>query len=83
MKLQDSITRSRLTAVAAVLPLLGTTFLLWLGCASRPENQRAGKFPEELVYVRSIDDIVNGGAIFASPKDSAKPIAVIWIHGWG
>ncbi len=83
MKLQNSITRRRLTAIAAVLPLLGTTFLLWRGCGLRPENQRAGKFPEELVYVRSKDDIVNGGVIFAPPKDSAKPIAVIWIHGWG
>ena len=59
-----------------MLPLLGTTFLLWRGCALRPENQRAGKFPEELVYVRSKDDIVNAGVIFAPPKDSGKPIAV-------
>jgi len=66
-----------------VLTLLGTSFLLWRGCSPRPENQRAGKFPEQLVYVRSKDDIVNGGVIFAPPKDSAKPIAIIWIHGWG
>jgi pimeloyl-ACP methyl ester carboxylesterase len=44
---------------------------------------KAGKFPEELVYVRSEDDIVNGGAIFTPPKDSAKAVAVVWIHGWG
>jgi pimeloyl-ACP methyl ester carboxylesterase len=42
----------------------------------------AGKFPEELVYVRSSDDIVNAGALFTS-KASPKPLAVIWIHGWG
>jgi len=70
-------------AIAPVLALLGTAFLLWQGCAPRPENQKAGKFPEELVYVRSQDDIINGGAIFTSPKDSTKPVAVIWIHGWG
>ena len=77
------MTRRRLITIAAVLTLLGTSFLLWRGCSPRPENQRAGKFPEQLVYVRSKDDIVNGGVIFAPPKDSAKPIAIIWIHGWG
>ena len=77
-------TRRHLTAIAAVLALLGTMFLLWLWWhMPRPEKMTAGKFPEQLVYVRSKDDIVNGGAIFAPPKDSAKPIAVIWIHGWG
>ncbi|MGO8699669.1 MAG: alpha/beta hydrolase [Limisphaerales bacterium] len=43
----------------------------------------AGKFPEQIVYVRSHDDIVSGGAIFTPPTDSAKPVAIIWIHGWG
>ncbi len=43
----------------------------------------AGKFPEQIVYVRSQDDIVDAGAIFTPPKDSAKPIAIIWVHGWG
>ncbi len=49
----------------------------------RPERMNAGKFPEQLVYVRTQDDIVNGGVVFTPPKDSAKPAAVIWIHGWG
>ncbi len=66
-----------------MLAALGTTFLLWRGCTPRAVTVTAGKFPEGLVYVRSKDDIINGGAIFAPPKDSAKPIAVIWIHGWG
>ena len=43
----------------------------------------AGKFPEQIVYVRSQDDIVSGGAVFTAPKDSAKPLAIILIHGWG
>ena len=70
-------------ATLAVLILTAIAFLIWRTSAPRPENQRAGKFPEQLVYVRSKDDIVNGGAIFTPPKDVAKPIAVIWIHGWG
>lgn len=48
-----------------------------------PEKETAGKYPEEFVYVRAEDDIPNGGALFNPPKDSAKSIAIIWIHGWG
>src|SRR5260370_42693169 len=77
------MTRRRLITIAAVLTLLGTSFLLWRRCAPRPENQRAGKFPEQLVYVRSKDNIVNGGVIFSPPKDSVKPIAILWVPGLG
>ncbi len=49
----------------------------------RPLNVTEGKFPEELVYVRTVDGIVDGGARFAPPKNARKPVAVIWIHGWG
>ena len=71
--------RSRVE-IAAVLASLATAFLLSQGCAYQ---EIAGKFPEQLVHVRSEDGIINGGAIFAPPKESAKPIAIIWIHGWG
>ena len=63
--------------------LAAIAFIVWRTSAPRPEDQRAGKFPEQLVYVRSKDDIVNAGAMFAPPKNVAKPIAVLWIHGWG
>jgi pimeloyl-ACP methyl ester carboxylesterase len=43
----------------------------------------AGKHPEELVYVRSKDNVINGGMIFNAPRKLARPIAVIWVHGWG
>jgi pimeloyl-ACP methyl ester carboxylesterase len=73
----------QLTATVAVLALLGTVFLLWQRYAPRAITVTAGKHPEELVYVRSIDDIINGGMIFTAPLNLAKPIAVSWIHGWG
>jgi pimeloyl-ACP methyl ester carboxylesterase len=73
----------QLAATAAVLALLGTALLLWRGRMSRPKRMTAGKFPEEIVYVRSQDGIVSGGAIFTPPRNSAKPVAIIWIHGWG
>jgi pimeloyl-ACP methyl ester carboxylesterase len=70
-----------------VIGLLGvglilTVFLL-VRHNSRPELQAAGKFPEELVYVRSTDDVVSAGVRFAPAKSSAKLLAIIWVHGWG
>lgn len=83
MTQRNWITRPRVGSVAAALALLAATFLVWQRYSRRPENQRAGKFPEQLVYVRSKDDIVSGGAIFTPSREIAKPIAIIWIHGWG
>jgi dienelactone hydrolase len=39
--------------------------------------------PEEFVTVQSKDGIADGGAIFTPPKEKAKPVAIIWINGWG
>jgi len=49
----------------------------------RPENQKPGKFPEQIVYVCSSDDVVSAGVIFSPPQTQSKPLAVIWVHGWG
>jgi pimeloyl-ACP methyl ester carboxylesterase len=49
----------------------------------RPENQKPGKFPEQVVYVRSSDDVVSAGVIFSPPQTQSKRLAVIWVHGWG
>src|SRR3954463_10357703 len=57
--------------------------IVFSGCFSRPESQKPGKFPEQIVYCRTSDDLVNAGVLFAPPKNSTKSIAVIWIHGWG
>jgi pimeloyl-ACP methyl ester carboxylesterase len=75
--------RCQHAVIAAALSILVTSFLLWEGCARRTEKMTAGKFPEQLVYVRSEDGIHNGGVIFSPPTNAAKPSAVIWIHGWG
>jgi pimeloyl-ACP methyl ester carboxylesterase len=76
-------TRRQLTATVAVLALLGTAFLLRQRYAPRAITVTAGKHPEELVYVRSKDDVISGGMIFNAPRNRARPIAVIWVHGWG
>ncbi len=83
MPIKHWAVRSGLTGVAAALLVLGISFVIWQRLGPRPVTVTAGQFPEELVYVRSSDDIVNGGAMFTAAKSSAKPMAVIWIHGWG
>jgi pimeloyl-ACP methyl ester carboxylesterase len=75
--------RRMLLVILGVAILAGAAFLIRLRLAPRPENQKPGKFPEQLVFVRSKDDVVSGGALFTASKDSSQPIAVIWIHGWG
>jgi len=66
-----------------IAALFGAAALAWARYAQPPLLVRSGAFPEEVVYVRSGDDIVNAGIVFAAPKSQAKPVAVIWLHGWG
>src|SRR5260370_35651218 len=66
----------------AVLPRMAIILLFCQGCAHTPKLT-PGKFPEELVRVQAKDGISNGGVIYAPPKNAPKPIAIIWIHGWG
>ncbi len=58
-------------------------FFLGLKMNFHPEDQKPGKFPEQLVYVRSADDVVNGGVLFTSPSSPSRSLAIIWVHGWG
>jgi len=39
--------------------------------------------PEEVVYAMSNDTVFNAGLLFHTKKELAKPIAIIWVHGWG
>ncbi len=78
-----SATRSGLIGIAAALTVLGAAFLIWKHLGPRPVSVTTGQFPEELVYVRSPDDIVNAGVIFTTSKTRARTVAILWIHGWG
>ena len=79
----STTTRRQLIVIAAVLALLGTAFLLWQGNRRSGGRETHGTCLEELVHVQASDGFPNGGVIYHPPKDAAKPIAVIWIHGWG
>jgi len=81
--MSSSTVRSVLIGVCAALVVIGAAFFIWQRLGPRPVTVGIGNFPEQLVYVRSADDVVNGGALFTPPKESAKPVLVLWIHGWG
>jgi pimeloyl-ACP methyl ester carboxylesterase len=81
---QITLRRRQLTAIATAFVLLGTVLSPeQTNTISAAQKETAGKFTEEIVYVQSEDGFTHCGALFAPPKDVAKPIAVIWIHGWG
>lgn len=71
-----------LFGAGAILVALAA-FFLGLRLNFHPEHQKPGKFPEQLVYVRSADDVVDGGVLFTGSNSPAKPLAIIWVHGWG
>ncbi len=72
-----------LFGLLGVILLVVGAFLFGQEVGPHPENQKPGKFLERLVFVRSADDVVNAGVMFAVPKQSSKPLAIIWVHGWG
>src|SRR5947208_1747154 len=74
--------RLALGAVGTILVALAA-FFFGLRMNFHPENQKVGKFPEQLVYVRSADDVVSGGALFTSTSSPLQSLAIIWVHGWG
>lgn len=64
---------TRRLAVSTVATLLTVAVLaaglLWVR-RPRALTLTAGQHPEELVYARSTDDVINGGVIFTAPKRS-------------
>src|SRR5215470_12136446 len=69
--------------VAAAVLIAGAFGAGLLVRPPRPENQKPGKFPEQIVYVRSSDDVMSAGVMFSPPRAQSKGLAVIWVHGWG
>jgi hypothetical protein len=80
MRLRLPLSRRHVVVSAIALALLAFGFCFGTGFSRR---DAVGKYPEGLVYARAADAIVNGGAFFIPPKEFAKTVAVIWVHGWG
>ncbi len=71
-----------LATLGAIVVALGA-FFLGLRMNLHPEDQRPGKFPEQLVYIRTADDVVDGGILFTSTNSQRNSLAIVWVHGWG
>jgi pimeloyl-ACP methyl ester carboxylesterase len=54
-------------------------FMLFQSCIRNPDITS----PESIVFAKTNDGVLNAGALFTSPDDSARSIVIIWIHGWG
>jgi pimeloyl-ACP methyl ester carboxylesterase len=72
---------SRVALVSGVLTFIAV-FVLSHKAASDSGTESL-PITEQLVYAKSADDVPNCGAMFASPRSTAKPVAIIWLHGWG
>jgi hypothetical protein len=75
--------RSLFAVMAIIVAAIGAALPMGKGFAGPADNQKATAFAEQIVEVQAKDDIVDSGTLFAPPKDVAKSLAVIWIHGWG
>lgn len=83
MSSDDPIRPGALFATTASV-VLTVSALLGQQPGPQPVTVGVGDSPEQIVFVRSDDDVVSGGVLFAPPsKQSVRGIAVIWIHGWG
>ena len=71
-----------LLVLAGAAVLGEAVYILSLKVRTHPEDM-AARLPEQIVFGRASDDIIEAGAMFTPVNDHAKPIAIIWIHGWG
>jgi len=78
-----NVIADRMTNPLVLTAVLVASLAMACGFSSRPEAIDAAKSPEQIVFARSKDDVVGGGVLFAPQRDSTKPIAIVWIHGWG
>jgi len=79
----ESMLKRLVLGIAGAVLIAGAFGAGFLMRPARPENQKPGKFAEQIVYVRSSDDVVSAGVLFSPPQPQPKPLAVIWVHGWG
>jgi pimeloyl-ACP methyl ester carboxylesterase len=68
---------ARATAVSVLI----ATLSIGQSMTAQTHDQRAAEVGERIVQVQSKDDVTDAGALFTPPKNIAKPVAVIWIHG--
>jgi dienelactone hydrolase len=73
--------RLQMAVLATVFAMLCASLPIERSLAAQTGDQKAGEIAERIVQVQTKDDVADAGALFTPPKNDAKPIAVIWIHG--
>ena len=71
-----------LITIVSLLVFILTVFVYfkYFKYSSKVKN---ATLPEQLVFSKSNDDVLNAGVMFTAKKGIAKPTAIIWVHGWG
>jgi pimeloyl-ACP methyl ester carboxylesterase len=82
MMLMNMWTRRLILGVAGVAVLASVAFLIRHKVSARPEDM-AATLPEQVVFARASDDVIDAGAMYMPASGHALPVAIIWIHGWG
>ena len=84
MTIKRSVMLWRLSGAVAALVVAGTAALIWQQVGPRAVTVTLEEFPEQLVYVRSGDDIwLMAARYLRRRRIDPRNIAIIWIHGWG
>jgi dienelactone hydrolase len=65
-----------------IIPIL-FVLITGLNCYAQQYKLHDATLPEELIYMMSRDTIFNAGLLFHPKKELAKPVVIIWVHGWG
>ncbi|MFC5862155.1 alpha/beta hydrolase [Acidicapsa dinghuensis] len=71
----------KMAVPATVFAMLCTSLPLERSLAAQTGEQKAGEIRERIVQVQTNDNVTDAGALFTPPKNEAKEIAVIWVHG--
>ncbi|MFL5619953.1 MAG: alpha/beta hydrolase [Gemmatimonadaceae bacterium] len=74
--------RRAILVLTGVVALAAAVYLVRGKAGPHPERM-AARLPEQLVFARASDDIVDAGAMFSPGGGAARPVAIIWVHGWG
>jgi dienelactone hydrolase len=72
-----------LFGIITIAAILALTAIVYLRFFKSNINVKKATSPEQLVFARSSDGILNAGEMFSAKKTIAQPIAIIWVHGWG
>jgi dienelactone hydrolase len=73
----------RIIGILSILVLIVLGAFIYLKVFKFNVHVKNATLPEQIVFAKSTDDILNAGVMFSARKEKAKTTAVILVHGWG